>query len=357
MNARATIKHPRLQRAITLVEMMAAVAIASIIMLALAMMLVGPHRLWLRGGVRSDLQREMSLANEKVARALRQANWITITGQGSSLTFLQGDSNGRIFREGAKLVIEIDEQRDDNVRYLADLQFTPAAGRVRMNTLFFSQGEEVRGELTVDLRNLSIVGDWPMNEGGGNVTYEASGRSNHGALYDTTWSALEDGRYALSFDSSNPSYVRVPSSDRLYTGRRTVYEFRVQRRSFDALFPTLYSRGARSRHAGFHWIFIYPVYGNIGFQGCDGSDLVTIYSDRLQWEAGKWYNITVIIDAEYQLISFWRDGEHVGTRGAPANMEPVIDGDAYIGWLGENLYEFIRTGWDGKIDTVVIGTN
>lgn len=55
---------------------------------------------------------------------------------------------------------------------------------------------------TLPMPERNIVGDWPMNEGSGNVIYDLSGNGNHGTFVDNTkWSQGQQG-CAVDFDGA-----------------------------------------------------------------------------------------------------------------------------------------------------------
>lgn len=85
-----------------------------------------------------------------------------------------------------------------------------------MATLWLPPGQRPALGQQVDWQALGLpfpAGEWWMNEGVGNVVYDASGNSNHGAITGTVWSPTPYGS-GLSYDGSG-DVVTVPHSDTL----------------------------------------------------------------------------------------------------------------------------------------------
>jgi len=354
-------RRSRARKGVTLVEIIVATAIGAIVLLALGLMLLGPQTAWQRGGVLVDLQRDLSLAMDRMARMLREARWVSVTDGGAAVLFdtppESSIPSGRIYRNGSTLVIETGTRVDQDVGNVAALSFTPYAGRVRIRLALARDGESVEGEQLVETRNLSKIGHWGLNEAAGPTTFDASGLGNNGALYHTSWTAGPEGGCALEFDSAAPCCVTVPDCPALDTGDSAVYEFCVRRTAGGSSWPTLYSRGERSNFTGFHWIYVNAESGRIAFQGSTGTHIRTVQSEGLTWDPNRWYRVVVVLDrfAADPTVSFWRDGEHAGTVDCP-DYSPAASGDAYIGVLTGSTGPGSDMGWNGDVDEVIVGT-
>ena len=339
---------------VTLIELIVAMVLATIIMAGMVLLLVGPTNLWRKGGTQIELQRDMSLALDRIAGALREARWMCVTNEGRTLAFRTPTESGTIFREGTKLVIEIGDDRDDQVDNLAALSFSPLACLITPHITMSRFGESLEGECTIESRNVRLVLHVPFNEGSGITAFDQSGSGNNGALYGTTWISGAVSAHALRFVSSRPSYVEVPDAGALNTGDRAAFEFNAKL-SGGGSTPTLYSRGARSTSTGFQWVYV-DSSGRIVFQGTTGSSYQSITSDALTWDSAEWYRICVVLDNTVRTCSFWRDGEHAGTVAYSSAFEAADSGIARIGTRADQSGAGNATAWNGAIDEVIVAS-
>ena len=250
------------RRTFTLVEMLIVAVIMGLLALGMSYVLVSSNKMWTRGSSLLELQTDLHLGFERIAKQLREATWVTAPQDGTQLVFYTPDDSGIIQKsvEGTLVILRGDYEAGsmenvypgDDLASLGELKFALRAGEVNVSLTLTNEGENVSGDTVIETRNLDMVGRWGMDEGDGVTAFDASQAANNSALYDTAWTAGSDGGRALQFSPSSPSYVAVPDSSAVDLGERVVVDALVRLASGSQSTPTLLSRGGWQADQAFH---------------------------------------------------------------------------------------------------------
>lgn len=153
----------------------------------------------------------------------------------------------------------------------------------------------------------ALVGFWKFDEGSGNLTVDASGHGNDGALInDPTW---VDGKYgkALSFNGTN--YVSIADSERSLEVQNFTWEawiYLTQRPYVQgALFPSILNKSRTDLEwgtFGYSLVFGYPnstddhlavLMGVIG----DGPIVPLLYNSINDLTLNQWHQVVVTFES------------------------------------------------------------
>lgn len=359
-------------RTFTLVEMLIVVMIMGVLALTMSYVLVSSRKVWNRGGALLELQTDLHLGFKRIAKQLREANWVTALEDGTQLVFYTPDQSGLVQRseEGTLVILRGDYEADDmenvfpgdDLANVLDLRFALRAGEVSVSLSLAKEGERVSGSTVIQTRNLDMVGRWGMNEGDDLTAFDGSSSANNAALYDTTWVEGRDGGSALLFSPSAPSYASVPDGDDdpdpVDLRQRVVLDAVVRLETGSQTAPTLLSRGGWQPDSGFHWVYVDASTGKLCFEGTTGDTIQTLTSEALSWETDQWYRVVVSVDNVLGVASFWRDDEHQGTRtfGTAYNWEGE-EGDLYLGVRSDAPAANDVRAWVGAFDRIAVGRN
>jgi len=353
-------------RTFTLVEMLIVAMIMGVLALTMSYVLVSSRKVWDRGGALLELQTDLHLGVKRIAKQLREANWVTALEDGTQLAFYTPDQSGLIQRseEGTLVILRGDYEADDmenvfpgdDLANVLDLKFALRAGEVNVALSLAKQGERVSGSTVIQTRNLDMVGRWSLNEGDGVTVFDASPSANNAALYDTTWVTGRDGGSALLFTPGAPSHASVPDSSAVDLRQRVVLDAVVRLGSGSQTAPTLLSRGGRQADSGFHWVYVDASTGKLCFEGTTGDTIQTLTSEALTWENHQWHRIVVSVDNVLGVASFWRDDEHQGTRTfETAYSWEGEEGALYLGIRSDALAGNDERAWGGAFDRIAVG--
>lgn len=195
--------------------------------------------------------------------------------------------------------------------------------------------DPARVEKGSDLRLLAkaegLVGYWPLDEGSGTVTKDASGNGNDGAFVDApAWVAGKIGK-ALSFDGVN-DYISIPHQDAytVTTGNFSIAFWTVQYNPHPASWPRIMGKGTHNS-AGWN------IYTD---RNTNSTAFYTFQSGANQSVSfGVVSNTTfshMVITKSGTTIKTYRDGKLIGTGTVvnPAySTDPIFIGNSHPGVL------------------------
>jgi len=192
----------------------------------------------------------------------------------------------------------------------------------------------------------SVVGMWLFDDGNGDIVKDSSGNGLDGNLINSPgW--VKEGKFGgaleFAFASANNVRVPLPHNDTVtiamwgyYTDLPTtnIGLLHVQEGDFENADPGSKTIGVWVENTKMLWGRIIPAgVGNINFPKSKSLD------------AGTWYHIAMVIDADSKKATQYVDGEEVGQ----------VD---YSGKL--TAYDFANIGrqgnetWEGMIDEVIV---
>ena len=200
------------------------------------------------------------------------------------------------------------------------------------------------------------VGDWPLNEGGGQVAADRSGHGHTGILGESGQPDAHDplwipGRFgsALRFDAANDHFVSIRPAAALFPLRLTV-ETWVRRLGTPGSWRYVFSSGARACHSAPYGLYS-GFGGGLAFY-ISGTERVVISPEATAsavWD-GAWHYAVGTFDGD--AVRLYVDGVEVA-GGTPTNQSFSYVSTANGVFIGTYRGTCARP-FTGDIDEVVI---
>jgi hypothetical protein len=197
----------------------------------------------------------------------------------------------------------------------------------------------------------TVLAQWPLDEGSGQVAADTSGQGHDGVLgatagsdlADPIWIAGHDGGSGLDFGGSE--YISVPDSATLEPGHVAV-EAWVRRLGSPGRWRYVVSKGSLSCERSAYGLYS-GWTGGLAFYVSSATNYVISpeVSAKTVWD-GRWHHVIGSYDGDG--VRLWIDGSEVGT-GTPTNMAiayGVGSKDLYVGIYRGSC----DLGFDGAID-------
>lgn len=332
------------QSGVTLIELLIAIVLGSIVVLAAYASFGYFFSEVRKGGEKAGLQRDADLAAYWIELTIREGSWALLNDDTNDSLVVENFVDGwekTIYADAGRLVVDIGGDQEDVINTLSAIHFYPRIASVEYDLEVQKGSDAYTLTSSKNLRNVEYQGLWHFSEGSGDIAYDDSPFNNNGGLHGAAWTGGMIGT-GLQFDGQD-DHLLIPDNDGLDSGRRVAYSAWVQGAGFDSP-RTIINRNAPDSTHGFFWVY---VQGNGIHYSFSTGGVVTLSSDSLSWEAGKWYEVYVQHDDHERRVHFYRDGIKVGEGSYAGSMIPVTSGDAYIGSCqgGEHF-------WHGKLDEV-----
>ena len=192
-----------------------------------------------------------------------------------------------------------------------------------------------------------LVAHWAFDETDGLVVTDDSGNRRDGTISGATFTS--DGRFGGALHFLPGDSVTVPNfpyatPSWTFSAWVRIGEEDIEMDDFgsvintEAMFQGGWQLQTRARSSEIYWSFAYWV----------GSDEPYAHYECYCFELGSWSHATVVVDAAFDTLSFYVDGNLEQSSGLPG---PVLPGtsDLFMGkWMGEGR------PFAGSIDDVTI---
>lgn len=179
------------------------------------------------------------------------------------------------------------------------------------------------GDAALDVMSM-LVGDWPFDEGSGNVLLDKSGRNHNGIISGGVWAPghLNAANQALAFDGGPNNYVSIagdPDSTRIATPSFTMFAWARfdETPSHDMFFSVWYGNQDTS--------FGIELINDTTLTYWDGKEHIA--QATIPSVVGQWHHYGVVVDGSQARIYF--DGVRVSQ--AVADTTPRTATQVYFG--------------------------
>ncbi len=340
----------RARAGVTLVELLVATVIASLVLLAAYASSEYFFTQLERGKGALSFQQKADYAALKVDRALVEGGWAYRDEATEPSIVVEQPSAGtsdRIRVDGSSLRIGSETIVDS----VAEARFDVFAGRVAYMLRLQEEDRSQRIEGEKTLRNTQYRALWHFTEDGP-IAYDDSPNNNNAAVVgaervdgsDDTW---------LRFDGAGDR-LRVPDNKNLDPDTSDPREdvrmaFAARVRSSSLTEPrTLIHRGSIASSDPYYRFWIEDGRMKYAFVT---STVRVARSPELNWQGDRWYTVLVQQDDPRRTVRFYRDGKKVGAMEYSSPTQVVQDGDLYIGaTAGSTAF------WDGELNEVKMVT-
>lgn len=363
------------RRAYTLIELVLALVIGSIVLVSLYYSLV--YLFGQISGAQGDVQlrRDADLASRYIELAVREGSWAYLdSGTDSSLTaenYRNGTLQWRkdVDKNGTELLIDGPDKTESVISNLDTLDFDVHSGHVEYSLRVAEADEQYGLSSAVRLRNQNYSGIWHFTRGD-QIAYDNSSKRNHALIiecgHETPTNSDWEYGPVLSFGGETAgSHLKVPDNPALDTAGRLSFSAWVQLSSSAASAMdstgtqtlSIINRNGEST-AGGGFFHVYMEAGELCYAFDSGGSIERAFSgtpDWLTWKAGTWYEVVVQCggSAGSRWVRFYRDGRLIGVSSV-GDMNQVTTGPLLIG-----AYDNAGTldgMWEGKMDEVRYST-
>lgn len=187
-----------------------------------------------------------------------------------------------------------------------------------------------------------IVGQWKLNEGGGSVAHDSSGRKNEAEIVGAKWtSGPSQGSNALAFrdyaaadpPSAEESYVRVKNNDSLnpvkgFSISATVY--------MDPSFSPHFAADILQKGDGYGCSYRLLITSDFKLEAVAGNEHSILLSSTTV-PLGKWFSAKATYDG--QTLKIYIDGKEDGSIAVQtkslASQDDLIIGRRFTGKLAD----------------------
>jgi prepilin-type N-terminal cleavage/methylation domain-containing protein len=363
----------RERRGFTLLELVLALVIGSIVMVSIYYGVIYFFGQISRAEAQARLRRDADIASRWIELGVRGGTWAYLeTDAGGSLS-AEHYRNGTlqwhkdIYLDGTNLVVDSGGSQETPVSNLAALNFQVHPARVEYSLTAQVPDRQYSLSSAVRLRNPRYSGVWHFSRTSGRVAYDDSSRRNHalitGCSHVTPTDSDWDYGPVLAFGGETAGdHLRVPSNPGLDSSKRLSFSAWVKLSSSAANDMT--STGTRTLSilnrngestAGGGFFHMYLEAGQLCYAFDSGGSRERAFSDLVSWQADQWYELLVQNGgpAGGRWVRFYRDGKLIG-KASVGDLTAVTAGDLYIG--AYNDAGTLDGMWQGQMDEVRYST-